>query len=71
MVKNNYYSIEFINCTSVDYKFTIVVDIEQVMDYLLLVDEDIQGSKEAKIAISSVRMTQKEYLKWFKDNVKP
>jgi molecular chaperone GrpE (heat shock protein) len=64
-----YFKIEFED-TSIDYDYTIVENIEDVIDYLKSVEIDLDDDeRKSKIIITGVPMTRAQFSEWFKDNV--
>jgi molecular chaperone GrpE (heat shock protein) len=64
-----YFKIEFED-TSLDYDYTIVENIEDVIDYLKSVEIDLDDDeRKSKVIITGVPMTRAQFSEWFKDNV--
>lgn len=63
--KRLYYRIEYTNCDSIDYDYTIVADMSEARDYLDAVEScgDLQKA-DASIMITGIRMTEKQYCDW-------
>lgn len=60
--KKLYYRIDFVNCDSIDYDYTIVIDLPEINNYLdgVLDCEDLKN-KDASLKITGVMMTEKQY----------
>ena len=61
-----YYRLDFKHC-NLDYNYTIVEDIEDIEDYLKMVDTELDDpSKEAQVVITGVGMTKEQYDEFIK-----
>jgi hypothetical protein len=66
-----YFRLDFKGC-SFDYNSTIVESLSDIAGYLQAVEMDLEDlQSNAKVTITGVGMTRKEYENWFKENVKP
>lgn len=67
-----YFRIEFTDC-GMDYDVTIVENIDEIIDQIrpaeLALDDP--ESPTAKITITGIAMTRKQYAEWFKENMNP
>jgi len=69
--KRTYFRIDFEDCGH-DYDYTIVPNISDSVDYLEeTVDALDDDQRKAKVIITGIAMTEKEFESWFKENVKP
>jgi len=66
-----YFRLDFTNCPTFDFDYTICVDLSEVSDYLSLVETDLDNDGEASVKITGIGLTNKEWREWQKKNVKP
>lgn len=78
-MKKNFAKITYTNCDSVEYSYTIC-ELQDINDNLFPIETDFKDfdkEKEFKefnyslpsITIELVKMTDRQFSKWFKDNV--
>jgi hypothetical protein len=69
--KYTYFRIEFEDCGN-DYDYTIVSDTKEVLEYIDINAGELDDrERSAKIIITGVAMTRKEYNDWIKENLEP
>lgn len=69
--KYTYFKIEFEDCGH-DFDYTIVEKIQDIADYIEITEGELDDrERDAKIIITGVAMTRKEYDEWQKDNLDP
>lgn len=69
--KYTYFKIDFKECPTFDFDYTICTDLNEVSDYIMLVEGDLDANERASVTITGVAMTDNEWRKWQKENVKP
>lgn len=71
-VKYLYFRIDFKNCPNVEYDYTIVENLEDIPDSIRIAELDLDDpSGNARVVITGVGMTRKEFNDWHKKNVIP
>ena len=69
--KITYFRVDFNGCPTFDFDYTICADMDGVLEYLSLVQDDLDADSETSVTITGVGMTSKEYSNWLKENIKP
>ena len=66
-----FFKIQYKNCLSVDYDYTICKGLSEVKDYMETVETDLGDTEsEASVTITGIEMTDKEYDNWIKKTLK-
>jgi len=66
--KYTYYRMDFKNCSSIDFDYTICDGLHNVNEYLELVDIDLDDpDSNAVVEIRGVGLTRKEYDDFIED----
>lgn len=67
-----YFKVEFKDCASVDYNYTICASFGEVKDYLESVEIDLDDpERKASVTITGIGMTEKQYDNWIGKNLIP
>ncbi len=57
-----YFRIDYINCSSVEYDYTIVESIEDISDNIRVAEIDLDDpNSDSQVKITGVGMTRKQY----------
>lgn len=63
-----YFRMDFENCPTLDFDYTIVPNLDEVHRILKVIEGDLDSNEDSNVTIIGVAMTHNEYRHWQIEN---